>query len=138
MRQLVLDVPGSYSWHDAADPELTAPEQAIVRPVAVACCDLDVAVAQSRAPLPPGYAQGHEGVAEVVAVGGAVTTLRPGDRVVVPFQLNCGHCRECRRGVTGSCSTVPPWAMYGLGSIAGLDAGGFLADLVSVRTPTPC
>ncbi|MBL7500829.1 alcohol dehydrogenase catalytic domain-containing protein [Frankia sp. CNm7] len=132
MRQLVYDAPGSYTWHDAADPELAAPEQAIVRPVAVACCDLDVAVARSRAPLPAGYAQGHEGVAEVVAVGEAVTTVRPGERVIVPFQLSCGHCRECRRGVTGSCRSVPPQAMYGLGSIAGLDGGGFLADLVLV------
>ncbi|ADP81499.1 zinc-dependent alcohol dehydrogenase [Pseudofrankia inefficax] len=132
MRQLVLDAPGHYSWHDAADPELVSPDQAIVRPLAVACCDLDVAVAQSRALLPPGYAQGHEGVAEVVAVGDAVTRVRPGERVIVPFQLSCGHCRECRRGVTGSCGSVPPLAMYGLGSIAGLDAGGFLADLVSV------
>ncbi|CAO5172087.1 Alcohol dehydrogenase catalytic domain-containing protein [Frankia sp. AiPs1] len=132
MRQLVIDAPGSYTWHDAADPALTTPEQAIVRPVAVACCDLDVAVARSRAPLPPGYALGHEGIAEIVAVGEAVTGVRPGERVIVPFQISCGHCRECRRGVTGSCGTVPPHAMYGLGSVAGLDAGGFVADLVSV------
>jgi threonine dehydrogenase-like Zn-dependent dehydrogenase len=132
MRQLVYDSPGVYSWHDAPEPELTSPHQALLRPVAVACCDLDVAVAQSRAPLPPGYAQGHEGIAEVLAAGDAVTCVRPGGRVIVPFQLSCGRCRECRRGITGTCGSVPPRAMYGLGTIAGLDAGGFIADVISV------
>ncbi|HEY6480136.1 MAG TPA: alcohol dehydrogenase catalytic domain-containing protein [Streptosporangiaceae bacterium] len=61
----------------------------------VACCDLDVSVAEGRAPLSPGYAQGHEGIAEVVETGAGVTGVRPGDRVIVPFQVSCGQCREC-------------------------------------------
>lgn len=132
MRHLVFTAPGTYAWREAPDPVLAAPEQAIVRPLTVASCDLDVAVALGFAPLPPGYAQGHEGVAEVVEVGDAVTSVKPGDRVVVPFQISCGTCRECRRGLTGSCAAVPPRAMYGLGAVAGLDGGGFLADAVLV------
>lgn len=54
------------------DPQITAPEQATVRPVAVACCDLDVAVVKGGLPMPPGHAVGHEGVAEIVAIGDAV------------------------------------------------------------------
>jgi threonine dehydrogenase-like Zn-dependent dehydrogenase len=72
------------------------------------------------------------GVAEVVAVGDAVTTVRAGDRVVVPFQISCGRCRECLRGATGSCGTHPLMAMYGMAPLAGLDGGGFMSDLVSV------
>jgi threonine dehydrogenase-like Zn-dependent dehydrogenase len=132
MRHLVHDSAGSFTWHDAADPRLSAPGQALVRPLAVACCDLDVAVAEGTAPLPAGFSQGHEGIAEVLETGAEVTAVRPGDRVIVPFQVSCGRCRECRRGQTGSCASVPPLAMYGLGSMAGLDAGGFLADLVLV------
>jgi threonine dehydrogenase-like Zn-dependent dehydrogenase len=132
MRHLIHDSPGSYTWHNAADPRLTAPGQALVRPLAVACCDLDVSVAQGRAPLSPGFAQGHEGIAEVVETGADVTGVRPGDHVIVPFQVSCGQCRECRRGLTGSCASIPSLSMYGLGSMAGLDAGGFLADLVLV------
>src|SRR5258705_4774659 len=70
MQQLMFEAAGEYAWRDAPEPEMTAPEQAIVRPVAVACCDLDVAVAEGRLPMPPGHAVGHEGVAEVVAVRG--------------------------------------------------------------------
>ena len=94
MRQLTYEEVGRYAWRDVPEPQLTAPEQALVRPLMVACCDLDVAVAHGRLPLPPGYAVGHEGLAEVVAVGDDVSGVRVGDRVVVPFQISCGACRE--------------------------------------------
>jgi threonine dehydrogenase-like Zn-dependent dehydrogenase len=132
MRQLTFEDAGRYAWRDVPAPQITAPEQAVVRPLVVACCDLDVAVANGQAPLPPGYAVGHEGLAEVVSVGDDVATVRPGDWVVVPFQISCGNCSHCRRGVTGSCGSVPLMAMYGLGPLAGLNGGGFLSDEVLV------
>ncbi|SOX53665.1 alcohol dehydrogenase [Mycobacterium ahvazicum] len=132
MRQLTFEDAGRYIWRDVPEPEISAPEQAVVRPLLVACCDLDIAVANGQAPLPPGYAVGHEGLAEVVAVGDAVSTVRPGDWVVVPFQISCGSCSACRRGVTGSCGSVPLMAMYGLGPLAGLNGGGFMSDEVLV------
>jgi threonine dehydrogenase-like Zn-dependent dehydrogenase len=82
--------------------------------------------------MPPGHAVGHEGVADVVAIGDDVATVKVGDRVIVPFQINCGSCSVCLRGVTGSCASLPLMAMYGMAPIAGFDGGGFLADLVSV------
>jgi threonine dehydrogenase-like Zn-dependent dehydrogenase len=132
MQQLVFEEAGSYAWREAAEPQIVAPEQAIVRPTLVACCDLDVAVAEGRLPLPPGHAVGHEGIGEVVAVGDAVRSVTPGDQVVIPFQISCGQCRECRRGVTGSCGALPLMAMYGMAPLAGVDGGGFMADLVHV------
>lgn len=132
MRQLVFEEAGRYAWREAADPVITDPRQALVRPVMVACCDLDLGVAHGVLPMPPGHAVGHEGLAEVVAVGDGVTSVRTGDRVVVPFQINCGQCRACRRGATGSCASLPLMAMYGMAPLAGLDGGGFLADLVLV------
>jgi threonine dehydrogenase-like Zn-dependent dehydrogenase len=132
MRQLMFEEAGRYAWREAPDPKITAPEQALVRPLTVACCDLDVAVVHGRLPMPPGHAVGHEGLAEVVAVGDDVAGVRVGDRVVVPFQISCGYCRECRRGVTGSCASLPLMAMYGMAPLAGLDGGGFMSDLVLV------
>lgn len=119
-------------WVEVASPALRGPAEALVRPVMVACCDLDVAVVRGQAPMKGEWAVGHEGVAEVVDVGEDVTNVKPGDRVVVPFQLSCGGWGACRRGLTGSCTSVPERAMYGLAPIAGLDGGGFLADLVRV------
>jgi threonine dehydrogenase-like Zn-dependent dehydrogenase len=132
MQQLMFESPGVYAWREAPEPQVTAPQQAIVRPLAVACCDLDVAVAEGRLPMPPGHAVGHEGVGEVVAVGAAVRDIAVGDRVIVPFQINCGYCRACRRGATGSCESLALMAMYGMAPLAGLDGGGFMADLVLV------
>jgi len=132
MRQLTFEDAGRYAWREVPDPKITAPEQALVRPLMVACCDLDVGVSQGWLPMPPGHAVGHEGLAEVVAVGDDVRGVQAGDRVVVPFQISCGTCRECRRGVTGSCGSFPLMAAYGMAPISGLDGGGFMSDLVLV------
>jgi len=132
MKQLTFEEAGRYAWREVPDPVITAPEQALVRPVTVACCDLDVGVSQGWLPVPPGHAVGHEGLAEVVAVGDDVRGVQLGDRVVVPFQISCGTCRECRRGVTGSCGSVPLMSTYGMAPISGRDGGGFMADLVLV------
>jgi len=132
MQELVLLPGGDVRWQEALEPQIQGPAEALVRPLAVACCDLDVAVAQGRAPLRPPYRLGHEGVAEVIEVGDDVVSVEPGDTVIVPFQISCGSCGACRRGCTESCQSVPERAMYGLGPIAGLDGGGFMSDVVRV------
>ena len=132
MQQLMFQAAGEYRWQEAPEPQITAAEQAIVRPVAVACCDLDVAVVRGALPMPPGHAVGHEGVCEIAAIGDAVRDFNVDDRVIVPFQMSCGRCSACLRGVTGSCAALPLMAMYGMAPLAGLDGGGFMADEVLV------
>jgi threonine dehydrogenase-like Zn-dependent dehydrogenase len=132
MKRLLLDGPATLHWEDAPDPVLGTSGGALVRPLAVATCDLDVAVLTGRYPLPGPYPLGHEGVAEVVEVGAAVRSVRPGDLVIVPFQISCGGCAPCRRGRTGNCAEHPMMSTYGLGQLGGLGWGGFLADLVAV------
>lgn len=132
MQQMTFRAAGAVEWEDVPEPQLTEPGQALVRPVAVATCDLDIGVLRGNFPLAGPYPFGHEGVAEVVDVGDAVTTVTPGDLVVVPFQISCGECRPCRRGRTGNCATHPKLSTYGLGKMGGLDWGGLLADLALV------
>ena len=156
MRGLFFLRPGSLAWRDAPTPTLGGPGEALVRPLAVARCDLDAAILRGRAPfrgralhwlrdaLPHRlgrdgifrrapfagpFAFGHECVAEVVAVGAEVTAARVGDRVVVPFQISCGVCDRCLRGLTAACTGVAFAATYGLGRG---DWGGVLAELVRV------
>jgi len=83
-----------------------------------------------EAPFPQPIALGHEGVAEVVSAGPGAG-VEPGTRVVVPFQISCGTCELCRRGLTANCKTVQPGSMYGFGQFGG-DWGGLLSDLVRV------
>jgi alcohol dehydrogenase len=128
----MLDGPAAVSWTQAEEPVLGGPDAALVRPVAIATCDLDVAMLTGRYPPGRSHPFGHEGVVEVVETGDQVTGVVPGDLAVVPFQISCGACRPCQRGRTGNCAAHPPMSMYGLGEIGGLQWGGLLADLAAV------
>lgn len=132
MQRLMLEGPATLSWAEAQELARPGPDAALVRPVAVATCDLDVAVLAGRYPLKGPYPFGHEGVIEVVEAGGQVTGVAPGDLAVLPFQISCGACQPCRRGRTGNCAAHPWMSMYGLGEMGGLEWGGLLADLVTV------
>jgi threonine dehydrogenase-like Zn-dependent dehydrogenase len=132
MQQLTFAGSGRLVWDDVPEPELSSGADALVRPVAVATCDLDAAVMTGRAPLPGPFAFGHEFVADVISTGDAVATVRPGDRVIVPFQVSCGACDFCRRGLTASCATAGAGAAYGMAPIARREWGGALSDCVRV------
>jgi threonine dehydrogenase-like Zn-dependent dehydrogenase len=128
MRSLVLEDTRRVVWHDVPEPERRHEREAIVRPLAVAACDLDQPMILGRTPFPFPIHLGHECVAEVVE---GPESFAPGDRVVIPFQISCGTCERCRRGLTGNCERVPPLSMYGFGALGG-DWGGMLSDLALV------
>lgn len=130
MLHVVFVSPGKFEWREAADPVLGGPNEAIVRPLVVGRCDLDVAFARGLMPIGTGQPIGHEIIGEIVDVGELVTRFRPGERVFVPAQISCGTCVNCRRGFTGRCTAVPLAASYGMGRDGGF--GGGLADLVRV------
>lgn len=130
MQSLVYTGPGSLEWQERPDPALRGPGEAIVRPIASGPCDLDRAIIAGRTPLFPPFAIGHECVAEVIAVGEGVARIRAGEVVVVPWSIHCGGCGRCRRGLTASCESVPPRAMYG--TQLGGDFGGLFDELVRV------
>lgn len=124
--------PGDLGWQECPAPRLIDPRDALVRPLAVARCDLDPIIALGLYPITPPFAMGHEMVGEIVDLGDAITGLLPGQRVIVPFQASCGDCAPCRRGHTNACASVAPGTAFGLGPHGGVDLGGALADLVRV------
>jgi alcohol dehydrogenase len=137
MRQLVFLGPGRAEWQEAPEPAVGGPLEAIVAPVAVATCDLDVAILRGTFKAFPGsFPLGHEGVARVTDVGQAVSSVSPGDLVVVPFQISCGTCPACRGGRTGNCNSVALGSMYGYEPFGGA-WGGFLADRTGRAPPKP-
>lgn len=131
MQQLTFLAPGAFEWREVPAPVLVADTDAIVRPLAVARCDLDLHIATGRVPFPGPFAFGHEMVGEVVDAG-AASGVTPGTRVIVPFQLSCGRCANCHRGWTNSCTVFPPYAGYGLAAGPRPDFGGGFSDLVHV------
>lgn len=132
MKQLTYLAPMSLEWQDVPEPAIQTSLDAIVRPIAVATCDLDGAVIRGLAPLPGPYPFGHEAIAQVLETGADVSSVRRGDLVLVPFQISCGSCDRCRAGLTGSCSTAGARSAYGLGPLGGLQWGGALSDYVRV------
>ncbi|HZZ45515.1 MAG TPA: alcohol dehydrogenase catalytic domain-containing protein [Pseudonocardia sp.] len=131
MRALTFEGPGRVAWRDQPDPTLP-PAGALVRPLAVARCDLDAAMALHGL-FPGPYCVGHECVAEVIEVADGVASLAPGQRVVVPFQVSCGDCIQCRAGRFAACVIyrAPAGAAFGFGP-AGGGHGGALADVLAV------
>ena len=132
MRALMFRGPMALAWEEVETPQLMESRDALVRPIAVARCDLDPAIALGLYPMPAPFVMGHEMVGEVVAVGEAISNVRLGDKVIVPFQLSCMTCAPCLRGHTNACVNVPSGTAFGLGPHGGIDLGGALAELVRV------
>ncbi len=132
MRQLTFIAPGQFEWWEVPAPKIAFAHQAIVRPLAVTRCDLDLYIATGLFPMAGPFAFGHEIAGEVVEIGDSVTSVQPGARVIVPFQINCGLCGPCLRGHTNACEAVPRYAAYGLAPSSGTEWGGGLSDAVLV------
>ncbi len=132
MRQLTYVKPNVLEWWDVAAPRLQGDGEAIVRPLAVTRCDLDLLIANGGARFEGPFAIGHETAGVVTEIGEAVTSVVPGDLVIVPFQISCGTCSACRSGLTYACQSVPFRSSFGLKPVCGVDHGGALSDALRV------
>ncbi|GAA3667849.1 alcohol dehydrogenase catalytic domain-containing protein [Microbacterium marinilacus] len=92
---------------EVPDPRIDQPTDAIVRITSTAICGSDLHLYELLGPfLDRGDVLGHEAMGVVVEVGSAVERLRVGQRVVVPFNIACGECFMCRRGLQSQCETT--------------------------------
>ncbi|MGI9018139.1 MAG: alcohol dehydrogenase catalytic domain-containing protein [Euzebya sp.] len=104
MRGLTFEGPGQVSFRtDLTQPTLQDPGDVVIGVLAAGLCGSDLHPYQGREPARAGVVCGHEAVGEVVEVGAEIRTVRPGDRVIVPFSLSCGRCGPCGRGLTSRC-----------------------------------
>ena len=103
------------TWHgkrdvrveEVPDPRIEQPTDAVVRITSTAICGSDLHLYEVLGPyLHPGDILGHEPMGIVEEVGSEVTHLKPGDRVVVPFNISCGSCWMCARGLFAQCETT--------------------------------
>ncbi|MEU7678546.1 zinc-dependent alcohol dehydrogenase [Micromonospora taraxaci] len=94
---------------DVPDPTIMNARDAIVRITTTAICGSDLHLYHGYIPaMRKGDILGHEFMGEVVEVGPQVRNLKPGDRVVVPFPIACGHCSSCQRGLYSVCENSNP------------------------------
>lgn len=131
MRALQV-LPGArLRWQSVPAPLPAGADGAVVHPIACSTCDIDCPLALGASQFALPLHLGHECVAEVLTVGEHVSTVKPGDRVIVPFEINCGQCAPCLAGHTASCTSVPPVSAYGMGLATG-HWGGALSDELAV------
>src|SRR6266571_6492966 len=108
MRAVVYKGAFQVAVEQVADPKIQHPNDVIVRITSSCICGSDLHMYEGRTAAQPGIVFGHENMGIVEEVGTGVTTLRKGDRVVMPFNVACGFCKNCERGFTGFCLTVNP------------------------------
>jgi threonine dehydrogenase-like Zn-dependent dehydrogenase len=109
MRALCWYGKGDVRVEDVADPTIVDARDVIVKITSTAICGSDLHLYNGLMPtMEKGDVLGHEPMGEVVEVGSAVTKLKVGDRVVVPFTISCGECFFCQKGMYSLCDTSNP------------------------------
>ena len=121
---------------DKPRPRIEHPEDCIVRVSTSAICGSDLHLYHALIPdTRIGHTFGHECVGIVEEVGSEVTAVKPGDRVVVPFNIACGRCFYCEKALYSQCENVNPYndlgGIYGYSHTTG-GYDGAQADLVRV------
>jgi threonine dehydrogenase-like Zn-dependent dehydrogenase len=107
MKALTWQGKRSVSVEEVPDPVIQEPTDAIVRITSTAICGSDLHLYEVLGPyMHKGDIIGHEPMGVVVEVGSAVTNLAKGDRVVIPFNISCGHCFMCSMGLQSQCETT--------------------------------
>ena len=110
MKALVYHGPGERGWDTVDDPSIIDPTDAVVRVDTSTICGTDLHILKGDVPeTTPGTVLGHEAVGTVLEVGAAVTTVKPGDRVLLSCVSACGRCRYCKQGHYGQCLGGGGW-----------------------------
>jgi alcohol dehydrogenase len=110
MKALVYHGPGQRSWDTVADPVIVDPTDAVIRIDTSTICGTDLHILKGDVPeVTPGTILGHEAVGTVQEVGAGVTTIAPGDRVLISCISACGRCRYCKEGRYGQCLGGGGW-----------------------------
>jgi 2-desacetyl-2-hydroxyethyl bacteriochlorophyllide A dehydrogenase len=103
MQAVTFQAPGEVRLEERPEPELLAPDDAVVRVEATGVCGSDLHIYHGRVQIEPGFTLGHEFVGTVLAAGDTVTEVSEGDRVLGCFCTACGNCFFCRRGEYHKC-----------------------------------
>jgi threonine dehydrogenase-like Zn-dependent dehydrogenase len=92
---------------EVPDPKIEQPTDAIIKVTSSGICGSDLHLYEVLgAFIDPGDVLGHEPMGVVEEVGSEVTHIQPGDRVVIPFNISCGHCYTCGKGLQSQCETT--------------------------------
>lgn len=126
MRALVYNGPMDVQVMDMPDAKIERATDVLVKVTSANICGSDLHMYEGRTDMPPGRILGHENLGEVIEVGTAVDRIKVGDRVCLPFNIGCGFCANCERGLSGFCLTCNPGmagAAYGFAGMGPYSGG---------------
>ena len=107
MRAVTWQGKRKISVENVPDPHIIEPTDAIIKITSTAICGSDLHLYEVMTPfMESGDIMGHEPMGIVAEVGSAVTNVKVGDRVVIPFNIACGDCFMCKIGLTSQCETT--------------------------------
>jgi alcohol dehydrogenase len=110
MKALVYHGPGQRGWDSVPDPTIIDPTDIVARIDTSTICGTDLHILKGDVPeTTPGTVLGHEAVGTVEEVGAGVSTVAPGDRVLMSCVSSCGRCRFCKEGRYGQCLGGGGW-----------------------------
>lgn len=126
MKAVVYQGPKDVRVMDMPDAKIERPTDVLVKITATNICGSDLHMYEGRTNMETGRILGHENMGEVVEAGNAVDRIKVGDRVCLPFNIGCGFCKNCERGLTGYCLTANPGsagAAYGFAGMGPFSGG---------------
>ena len=134
MKALVYNGPRDVQFKTMPDAKIERLTDVLVKITSTNICGSDLHMYEGRTNMEAGRILGHESMGEVIEVGKAVDRVKVGDRVCLPFNIGCGFCENCERGLTGYCLTVNPGSAGGAYGFAGMGpySGG---QAESLRVP---
>ena len=106
MKALVYQGPRDVQVMDMPDAKIERPTDVLVKITTTNICGSDLHMYEGRTDMAPGRILGHENMGVVIEAGNAVDYIKVGDRVCLPFNIGCGFCKNCERGLTGYCLTA--------------------------------
>ena len=126
MKALVYMGPRDVQVKEVPDAKIERPTDVLVKITSTNICGSDLHMYDGRTGMESGRILGHENMGEVIEVGPAVDRVKVGDRVCLPFNIGCGFCENCERGLTGFCLTCNPGmagAAYGFAGMGPYSGG---------------
>jgi len=126
MKALVYNGPCDVQVKDMPDARIEKPTDVLVRITTTNICGSDLHMYEGRTSMEAGRILGHENMGEVIEVGNAVDRVKVGDIVCLPFNIGCGFCENCERGLSGFCLTANPGtagAAYGFAGMGPYSGG---------------
>lgn len=126
MKALVYNGPRDVQVKDMPDAKIEKPTDVLVRVTTTNICGSDLHMYEGRTEMEVGRILGHENMGEVIAIGKAVDRVKVGDMVCLPFNIGCGFCENCERGLSGFCLTCNPGtagAAYGFAGMGPYSGG---------------